>query len=51
MAQAKKTGKLGIDRWTNNGHGITAETPLTKKQVAALNAEIAKNKGGKRKNG
>lgn len=49
MKRAKGTGKDGIDRWTNNGHGITVgKKPITKEQAAKIDAEVdKKQKKGK----
>lgn len=46
MAQAKKTGKKGIDSWTNNGYGLVNIKPaISKAEAAAIEkAAIAKRK-------
>ena len=40
--KAKKTGPLGIDRWTGNGHGIEMGklTEQEKEKMRKLNEEI-----------
>ncbi len=49
MAQAKKEGKKGIDRWTNNGYGMTVgKSPVTKAQAQAIEKAMdAKNRKAK----
>lgn len=41
MAKAKKNGKDGIDRWTNDGKGLISIKPAVTKEKAR---EIAKEK-------
>ena len=41
MAQAKKEGRKGIDRWTNNGYGMTFGKPvISKAQAAAIDKAV-----------
>lgn len=48
MAKAKKTGKDGIDRWTNNGKGLVFGKPvITKKQASEIDRAVDKKKGKK----
>ena len=45
MAQAKKEGRDGVDRWTSNGHGITiAKRTITQAQADAINKSIAEKR-------
>lgn len=47
MAKSKPTGKDGIDRWTNNGHGIKAKPAISKEQAKKIDAEVDRKKKGK----
>ena len=42
MAEAKKVGKDGIDRWTSNGYGLSVGemTKEQKERIAKLNDEL-----------
>ena len=45
MAQARKEGRDGIDKWTNNGHGMTiAKKTISQAQADAINKSIAEKR-------
>lgn len=45
MAKARKEGRDGIDRWTNNGYGLSVgKKALTKKQAQAIEKAASNRK-------